>query len=707
MDSELSLVLKSLDCLMLKHKTENEFEIIFGNTSWFKQLFHRELSDCNGKIFIDQQCPFLDDFLIDARTFWQQMTDDSLDSGLWTQQCDDDSVMHLEAQAIYTQGKSYLLIKNLAKKFAEKQRTLQAAREMIIANEDLVAKHNYTQERIESLLSESDNLKFVLDTVSQAVDSVNTAIIITDPDFNSVMENQAVTGLFDLPGKTNEESALKTLFSLLDKQYPEFSRMLCSAKPWQGELCWMQPPFNMKWFMVSIVPVTGNDHLLNHWLFLISDISRVKYLQQQNEKLTLIDNLTELPNRAYFWNALDSMITSNMPFYLVLVDIHNFKTINDEFGHTTGDEVLTLIAEKLRLMVKKDDVVARIGGDEFAIIVRGITTEAQCNKVIERIESLMLNPYLQGKIKYHNTTLKLGVTAFPQDGQTVEKLLKCADIAVSHSKAQLDNRCTYYSPALEAETIKQAQLKTALAEAIEKQQFELYFQPIYESASGKAAKVEALIRWHHPQHGCVMPNDFIPLAEETGLILPLGRWTIIQACQTLKILQQQQIDIRMTINLSPLQLHDASLPTFIAETIEQQQVNPQQVELEVTESLLINNFDAVQKMLQALREVGLNLSVDDFGTGYSSLSYLKQLPIDTLKIDRSFVMDLANDVNDKAIVSAVIAMAHKLNLTVVAEGVEQQTQLDYLQENHCDFIQGYLFSKPLPLEQLIEKLKAS
>ena len=603
MDSELLQVLKSLDCVMLKYQGNNKFSLIFGDTPWFSHLFLQQ----SDHLVIDDQCPFLQDFLIEASTFWYQARSNTLDSGIWTQESDDESLMHFEAQAFNTNKAHYLLVKNLAKTYAEKQRTLQAAREMIIANEDLVAKHHYAKETVESIVSESDNLKFVLETVSKAVDSVSSGIIITDPDFNSIMENQAISTLFDVPGKKSDLPPLKTLFALLDKQFPEFNRMLCTTKPWQGDVCWMQPPFNMKWFMVSVIPIMDEQHMLQHWLFLVSDISRVKYLQQQNEKLTLMDNLTELPNRAYFWNALDSLISQSVPFYLIFVDINNFKLINDEFGHSVGDEVLTLIAEKLNQIVKKEDIVARIGGDEFAIVAHGMTSQSQCEKLVERIDTMLLTPYLQGKVGHHNISLNMGITRYPQDGNQVEKMLKCADIAVTHSKTQANSQSTYYSHELEADTLKRLQLKKELSQAIERQEFELHFQPIYITENKSVAKVEALLRWHHPEHGLVMPDEFISLAEETGLILPLGRWIIDQACNALKSLKNSGHNVRMAINLSPVQLHDKDLPAFIAETLAHNDINASSVELEVTESLLINNFEAVLILFKRLAQCRFKL----------------------------------------------------------------------------------------------------
>lgn len=702
MDSELDIILKSLDCVMFKYRGEGQFERVFTEAPWLNQLL--TLDSSVKYISLLGHSLFLDDFISEAETFWLDKSEHLLESGIWTEQYQNAAPLHFEAEAIIANDASYLIIKNLARKFADRQKTLQIAREMILSHEELKTRHQYTKERVKSLLSESADLHSIFDTISTAVDSIDTGIIITDNKLTCLIENPASQEMFTDDLQAEPQNSLGLLFKLLDKQYPELERVLGSQQAWQGELCWMQPPFNMKWFMLSITPIKDDKHNVKHWMFLTSDISRLKHLQQQNEKLTLMDSLTELPNRQYFWNTIDNFTQQKKPFYILYIDIKNFKVINEEFGHKVGDEVLKLIAEQIQQVLKKDDTIARIGGDEFAVILPGMTQPKYCNIIIERINRLILTPYLHSKINNLNISLNIGAACFPTDGDSVERMMKSADIAVNQAKALKGVNFAFYSKALEEESAKRLRLKKELVNALEQNQFELYFQPIYDTLNKQVVKVEVLLRWNHPELGHVMPSNFIPLAEETGFIIPLGKWVFEQACTALEKLKFRGHNIGMAINLSPRQFNDVTLAEFIQSTVKNFNVSASSLELEVTEGLLINNFEAVLLQLQALRKVGISLSVDDFGTGYSSLSYLKRLPIDTLKIDRSFVMDLANDANDKAIVSAVIAMAHKLNLRVVAEGVEQQNQLNYLQENLCDFFQGFLLSKPLPFNKLCETL---
>ena len=702
MDTDLQRVLSAMNCIVFRYQGAGQFSPVFTYVNWFDLLLpnlsSKETCHLLGNSY------FLDDFIRDAKEFWHEDSGDSLSSGVWTEAPDNERKLHFEAEAIRVKESHYLIIRNLAEQFADKQKTLQAARETILANENIVARHHYAQERISSLVSESGNTQLIIDSISRAVDAINTGILIADSEMNCVMENPAVYQLFNLQAQ-DKNNAMAIILQLLDKQYPEFNRIMCTNQNWQGELCWMQPPFNMKWLMLSIIPVKDKGDKLTQWIFIASDISRIKHLQQQNEKLTLIDHLTELPNRQYFWNALEGYIVRAMPCYVLCLDIKNFKVVNNEMGHKVGDEVLFLISEHIKKSVKRDDVVARIGGDEFGVILQGISSDEQCENVIERLATISLAPHFHNKIKNLNLSLKIGVASFPKDGNSVEKLIKSINIAAKHVKDSNELSYAFYTSSMEEEAKRLLKLKKELDYALEHDQFELYFQPIYGVLEPSIVKVEVLIRWNHPELGIVSPASFIPLAEETGLIIPLGKWIIEQACQALGELNYRGYDIGIAVNLSPKQFNDHTLASFIEGAISNFKIKASRLELEMTEGLLIYNFDSVLKQLKALRSVGIKLSVDDFGTGYSSLSYLKRLPVDALKIDRSFVMDLANDANDKAIVSAVIAMAHKLKLLVVAEGVEQQTQLQFLSDNECDFIQGFLLCKPLPFEKLCIELE--
>jgi len=701
MDKALAILLSSFNCVMVEFKNKTDYIGVHTAEEWSSQLF---VPQQNNIFTINEQSYFLADFIHLAFDFWRDQKQATLPSGIWTESHIDGSQLHFEAEAINADGKHFLLIKNIAEQFNQRQQTLQTAREMSLSHNDLLTHHQYTQERIESVIAKQTNAQLLTQSITKAVSALETGIVITNKNLNCVFENPAIFDLFELNCNYQGGQALRQLLNLLDKQYPEFEHTLYNHEAWQGELCWMAPPFNMKWFMLSLLPVKDNDEQLLHWVFLVTDISRVKYLQQHNEKLTLIDHLTELPNRQYFWNTVTSLINQHSFFYILYIDIKNFKLINEEFGHAIGDEVLKLIAEQIQPLIKKEDMIARISGDEFALVLPSVSQQEHCRKVVDRINLLLLTPYLHKQIKNLNLSLFIGASCYPTDGKSTEQLMKSANIAVKYAKSLQGVNFAFYSKALEEESLNRQKLKNELADAIEQEQFELHFQPIYEASIQSIAKVEVLIRWNHPKLGIVMPDKFIPLAEETGLIIPLGKWVFKQACFTLEQLKFRGHHIDIAVNLSPRQFNDLTLSEYIEKTINTFNITAHNIELEVTEGLLINNFDSVLMQLDALRKVGIGLSVDDFGTGYSSLLYLKRLPINTLKIDRSFVKDLARDNNDMAIVSAVIAMAHKLNLQVVAEGVEEGNQLSYLLDNKCDFIQGFLLSKPIPFTALCDML---
>ncbi|REL30399.1 putative bifunctional diguanylate cyclase/phosphodiesterase [Thalassotalea euphylliae] len=705
MEHDLKQALTVLNCAVFKYLGSGQFAKVFNDLPWIATLLPN-LPASSTSLHMLGNSLFLDDFIRDAKSFWHQQQEAQLNSGIWTEPQADGQAKHYEAQAINCDAGQYLIIKNLASEFDEKQKTLQLARELVLANENIVANHQYAQERLAALVAEPESAPQLIQSVSKVVQMINTAILICDNDMQCILDNPATRQLFNPSSLTQGETAISTLLALIEKQYPEFQFSQLKQQAWQGELCWMRPPFTMKWLMVSAIPVSDGNSSACQWIFIISDITQLKHLQEQNEKLTLIDHLTELPNRQFFWNALDTAIARNYSCYVLFIDIEHFRVVNDELGHRIGDEVLLFIAEQLRSSIKNSDIVARIGGDEFGILLYGIESDDDCEQILSRLirSTLHLPNHIHEKINQVSLTLKIGAAAYPRDGQSVERLIKCANIATNHTKQTKGLAYSFYNAEMELDMQRMLTLKKEIDLALEHNQFELYFQPIYAMPTKTITKAEVLIRWHHPELGLVSPASFIPLAEESGLIIHLGKWIFEQACQALSELHHQGHQMTLAVNLSPRQFSDRNLATFIEETIAAFNIAPENIELEVTEGLLIYNFDSVLAQLTQLRKIGVKLSVDDFGTGYSSLSYLKRLPINTLKVDRSFVIDLATDNSDKAIVSAVISMAHELNLAVVAEGVEQESQLQFLLAHHCDFIQGFLFCQPLPFDKLCQQL---
>lgn len=385
----------------------------------------------------------------------------------------------------------------------------------------------------------------------------------------------------------------------------------------------------------------------------------------------------------------------------MMLDLDNFKIINDTLGHTAGDLLLTLVAARLNEKTRKYDTVARIGGDEFVIVISEIVNVQDINKIAKNILSIFFSPFrLNDNEIFINGSV--GVAIFPLDGDSCETLLMKADTAMYHCKANGKNNYQFFSEEMNKKVSDRLSLETKLRRAIELDEFTLNYQPRVDLNTGKICGMEALIRWHQPENGYISPEVFIPIAEETGLIIPIGEWVLRTACRHNKQWQENGFQLQVSVNLSPRQLPQHNLIEMIQNILIETGLSPDSLELELTEGLLMRHEDNNIQKLNALNGMGISLSIDDFGTGYSSLSYLKQFPIKTIKIDRSFVKDILINPDTAVIVKTILAMAKCMNLRVVAEGVEIREQLAFLLEHQCDEIQGYYFSRPLSAESFTE-----
>ncbi len=394
---------------------------------------------------------------------------------------------------------------------------------------------------------------------------------------------------------------------------------------------------------------------------------------------------------------------------MLFIDLDNFKTLNDTLGHDIGDLLLEQVAARLTTCVREGDTVARIGGDEFVVMLEDLsedTLEAaeQTETIADKILATLNQPYRLG-IHAHHSTPSIGATLF-NNNKSIDELLKQADIAMYQAKKAGRNTLRFFDPEMQKNINSRALLEIELRKALEKQEFQLYYQIQVDSAHAPIG-AEALIRWQHPQRGLVPPLEFIPLAEDTGLILPIGQWVLETACAQIKAWEQDALTdaLALCVNVSAKQFHQSDFVAQVRASVLRHGINPQRLKLELTESMLLENIDDTIATMVALRESGVGFSLDDFGTGYSSLQYLKRLPLDQLKIDQSFVRDIAIDSSDKAIVTTIIAMAHSLNLGVIAEGVETEEQRQFLENTGCSHYQGYLFGKPLPIGQFGALLK--
>ncbi|EIJ45942.1 diguanylate cyclase/phosphodiesterase with PAS/PAC sensor domains protein [Herbaspirillum sp. GW103] len=414
------------------------------------------------------------------------------------------------------------------------------------------------------------------------------------------------------------------------------------------------------------------------------------------------DALTGLPNRNMLHEHLQRAIQAARQkgglTAVVFVDLDQFKFINDSLGHQVGDELLKTVAQRLQACLRDTDMVARQGGDEFVLVLQNQTGgELGIAEVMQRILAAVARPWQAGDREFQ-VTASIGVSRYPIDGKDVETLLKQADSAMYRAKEQGRNNFQFFAPWMDTQVSNRLEMLINLRRALDQDEFKLYYQPKLSLKDGSVIGAEALIRWQSPEQGMVPPDRFIPFAEEAGLILPIGEWVLRSACHQNKRWQEAGLPtIPVAVNLSPRQLNQ-SLPEFVAGVLEQSGLAASCLELEITENVVMKDAEKSVATLHALKRLGLQISVDDFGTGYSSLSYLRRFPVDALKIDKSFVRDIARDADSAAIVKAVISLAHILNLRVIAEGVEDEEQYAFLKENACDEVQGYLFGKPMTVE---------
>jgi diguanylate cyclase (GGDEF)-like protein/PAS domain S-box-containing protein len=439
------------------------------------------------------------------------------------------------------------------------------------------------------------------------------------------------------------------------------------------------------------------------------DITERKATEERIHFLAHYDVLTELPNRFMLFERLESLFSrarrEGTQVAVFFVDLDRFKLINDTLGHTTGDVLLQRVAERLKECSREVDIIARVGGDEFVIALTGIKDSGNITPIAKKVLKTIGRPYNINGHTLH-VTPSLGISVYPNDGDDTATLIKNADCAMYQVKKLGRNNYEFFDKEMDAIAVDQLSLENGLRFALERNELELVYQSQIDLKTGAIVGAEAQLRWNHPELGLIMPNRFISILEESGLIGPIGEWIIGTACQQNRKWQAEGLPpITIAVNLSAVQLQQKQFVDMLSSQLEKTGLQPGQLDLEITESVIMNNAESTINVLQKLKEIGVRLSVDDFGTGYSSLSYLKRFPIDSLKIDRSFVRDLANDNNGAAITSTIIAIAKQLNLTVIAEGVETIDQLNFLYSNDCDQIQGFYFSKPLSADDFAIHLK--
>jgi diguanylate cyclase (GGDEF)-like protein/PAS domain S-box-containing protein len=462
------------------------------------------------------------------------------------------------------------------------------------------------------------------------------------------------------------------------------------------------------WISENTRAVRDSNGILIGYEGTVENITARRRDQAIIEYMAYFDSLTGLANRERFDQDLEEALLQaqgqDLMVAVLFIDLDRFKQINDTLGHQVGDDLLKLAAERLKLCVRDNDQVARWGGDEFTILLPRIPHDTEVIKVAHRIQASFVQPMAVGSHSLH-ITCSIGVALYPRDGLDAAALLQAADTALYKVKESGRNGYSLFRPEMNTEALARLRIETDLREAIQADQFQLYYQPQVDCRSGELLTMEALLRWHHPSLGLCSPLAFIPVAEDSGLIVPIGRWVLQTACQHCRFWQQQGFpDLKVAVNLSVRQFREANLVEMIKEVLQLTALDPAALKLEITESVAMNHVEMVLNVLHQLRALGIQIAIDDFGVGYSSLNYLKQFPIDALKIDMSFVSGIPDSKNDVAVVRAIINLGRSLEMRVIAEGVETAEQAQVLRDLDCDEMQGYWFSRPLPSDQVLDYL---
>lgn len=472
---------------------------------------------------------------------------------------------------------------------------------------------------------------------------------------------------------------------------------------WQGELVFRRHDGGRLYTAATISPMINSSAQTTHVVALLEDISdRIDYRETLFRQANF-DKLTGLPNRALALDRLEQAINSaerhQRPLTLLFVDLDRFKYVNDTLGHHSGDQLLLEASRRLSQCVREEDTVARLGGDEFLILLVNQRAANDATLVAKKVISIIDQPFLVSGREL-NVTASIGLTVFPEDGTSAADLLRNADAAMHMAKQQGQNTYHFFTPEMNEHALTRLNIETHLRHAIRRNEFELYYQPLINLDTGTVVGMEALLRWHNEELGNPGPDRFIPIAEETGLIIPIGQWLLEQACrQAVQWQVPGAPPLRIAVNISSRQFVGGNVIHAVENALNASGLDPALLELEITEGLLLGDAPQTRRALALLKKLGVRLSLDDFGTGYSSLGYLRRYTFDVLKIDRSFIHDLELKPEAAGLVKAIIAMAHSLGLEVIGEGVETELQANFIRSRHCNFAQGYLYSKPLPAAQ--------
>ena len=544
-----------------------------------------------------------------------------------------------------------------------------------------------------------------LNKLLQAIESNPVIIVVTDASgiiqhVNSKFCEASGFSLDEIIGQN-----VRVLGELTAEEEGQMWEKLRAGIEWQGTFRHRRKEGESYLEEGTIFPIKNPGGFITHFVKVAEDITHRRKTEETVRFLAFYDPLTELPNRRLFSDRLSQSLARNLRSGEVLavlsLDIDNFKSVNNSYGHRVGDQTLKLLSERIASRIRTSDTAAHFSGDGFNILLPKINRAENAAKVAQELLDAMALPIPVGAQQIF-LTASIGIALFPLDGEDVPTLMKNADLALHRAKALGRNSYQMFTPTMNEQAVQRMALETDLRLGLENSAFELHFQPQYHGPNRALVACEALVRWQHPQRGLISPGEFIPMAEETGMIVRLGRWVLQQACRQTREFQQAGLtNLRVAVNLSARQFLQQDLPGMVAQALADSGLAPACLEIEITEGTIIDDFPRAHATLSELRTLGVSIAIDDFGTGYSALSYLQKFPVDVLKIDRSFICDLHRGNSSIAIARAIVTMAHELKLKVLAEGVDSAEQLEILSELGCDLLQGFYLSRPLAAEDFL------
>ena len=551
-----------------------------------------------------------------------------------------------------------------------------------------------------------------LEIYENVIKNTSEGVMITDKNNFIVFVNKAFCNITkyeekDVIGKN--PSILKS--GLHNKKfYKDMWKNLESRGHWKGEIWNKQKNDTIFPELLSINTLKDENGEIENYIAIFTDISEIKKSEAKMRNIAMHDSLTGLPNRNMMTNMISHSIKSakrqNELMAIMFIDLDNFKTINDNYGHKEGDNVLVETAKRLKNILREEDIVYRFGGDEFIVTLEHIKNSEDIAKIARKLNQSLQIPYQTNNYTFY-ISCSIGISIYPNDALTPDELIKNADVAMYQAKNRGKNRYSFYSQELGKQIQEELSIENLLRRSIKNSEFEIYYQPKIDTKTLKIVGLEALLRWNNSEKGVLSPAKFIPIAEKTGLIIPLGNWVMLESCKQIKKWHNKKLyDGNISVNISGIQLDNKNLVNSIKYALKESNLSPFYLDLEVTESVLMNDVKHWSGTLDQIRDIGIDISIDDFGTGYSSLSYLRELPVDELKIDKSFIDDIPFDKDACAIVKSIISLAKTLGYKTVAEGVEKEEQQKYLLQNGCDIIQGYYYSKPLSSEEIENFLKS-